>query len=113
MVQEKMALLCTFKPDKLKSTTEMRELFTGSYNRFIEMNTLEFKCWWVDEEKGEWGALYIFESEKALNDYINSEIWQKLVPEKYGCKPSWRIVRPGPIISKKELTICDKSWISD
>jgi len=113
MESEKRALMCVFKPEKLKATDEMREWFMGSYPRFLDMDTLEYKCWWCNQEKKEWGALYIFKSAEALAAYVQSDIWQKVVPEKYGCVPTWQIVEPGPIISKKEITVGAKSWISD
>jgi len=113
MATEKRALMCVFRPDKLKTTQEMREWFSGSYPRFLEMEGVEFKCWWVDQQKQEWGAFYVFKSEKALNEYINSDIWEKVVPEKYGCVPTWTVVEVGLIISKKIITTKEKSWISD
>lgn len=113
MPAEKKALMCVFRPERLKSTDEMREWFTGSYPRFMEMDSVEFKCWWVDQEKGEWGALYIFTSEADLNAYVASDIWLKVVPEKYGCTPTWRIVEPGPVISKKLLGDASDSWMSE
>lgn len=112
MAEEKRALLCVFKPNRLKATSEMREMFMGSYPRFLEMDTLEFKCWWCDQKNGEWGALYIFKSEKALNEYVSSDIWQKVVPEKYGCVPTWRVVEPGPILVKQAIIKADGSWMS-
>ena len=113
MATEKRALMCVFKPDELKSTAEMREMFSGSYPRFLEMETLDFKCWWCDQKNKQWGAVYIFKSEEALNEYVNSDIWQKIVPEKYGCVPTWNIVEPGPILSKKEIKAAENSWIDD
>ena len=113
MAAEKRALMCVFRPDKLKTTQEMREWFSGSYPRFLEMEGVEFKCWWVDQEKQEWGAFYVFKSEKALREYVASDIWLKVVPEKYGCKPTWTVVEVGLIISKKIITTKENSWISD
>ncbi|MCK4817728.1 hypothetical protein KA005_18305 [bacterium] len=113
MAMEKRALMCVFKPDKRKPTEEMREWFTGSYPRFLEMETLEFKCWWCDQKGQEWGAFYVFKSEEALNEYVASDIWQKVVPEKYGCVPTWTVVEPGPILAKKVITIAKDSWMSD
>ena len=112
MTTEKKALMCVFRPKKLKSTDEMREWFTGSYDRFMEMDSVEFKCWWVDQEKGEWGSLYVFTSEDALNAYVASDVWLKVVPEKYGCTPEWRVVEPGPIIAKTTLTEAAGSWLA-
>ena len=113
MATEKRALMAVFKPDKLKSTAEMREMFSGSYPVFLGMEKVEFKCWWCDQEKQQWGALYIFTSEEALNEYVASDLWQKVVPEKYGCVPTCSVVEPGPILAKKEIKAAEKSWISE
>ena len=113
MATEKRALMCVFRPDVLKTTAEMREMFMGSHPRFLAMETLEFKCWWCDQEAKEWGAFYIFESEEAANEYVASDVWQKVVPEKYGCVPTWSIVEPGPIIAKKELRTGRNTWLND
>jgi hypothetical protein len=112
MAQEKRALWCVFKPERLKTTAEMRDMFTGSYPRFLEMDALEFKCWWCDQKNGEWGALYIFKSEEALNEYISSDTWQKVVPEKYGCVPTWKVLEPGPILAKRVIRNSEGSWTS-
>lgn len=113
MATEKRALMCVFRPDKLKTTQEMRDWFAGSYPRFLEMESMESKCWWIDQQRQEWGALYVFKSEKALNEYINSDTWKKVVPEKYGCIPTWKVVEVGLIISKKMIKSKENSWISD
>jgi hypothetical protein len=97
---EKRALFCVFKPDRLETSEEMRKQFESSYPIFAEMASVEFKCWWVDQENGEWGAFYIFRSEQELNTYINSERWLKVIPEKYGCKPTWRVLEPALVLSK-------------
>ena len=51
MSTEKKALMCVFRPERLKSTEEMREWFSGSYHRFLEMDSVESKTWWVNQEK--------------------------------------------------------------
>jgi hypothetical protein len=79
MITEKRALMCVFRPGKLKGTQEMREWYASSYPRFLEMESVEFKCWWCDQEKQEWGAFYVFKTEEALKEYIASDIWQKVV----------------------------------
>jgi hypothetical protein len=48
-----------------------------------------------------------------LDDYVNGDTWTKVVPEKYGCTPTWQVVEVGPIISKKEIRVAKDSWISD
>jgi len=113
MSTEKRALMCVFKPDKLKSTKEMRAMFSGSYPTFLDRDDVEFKCWWCDKENGQWGAFYIFTSEEALEEYVKSDLWLKVVPEKYGCIPTWNIVEPGPILSKKEIKVAKNSWESE
>ncbi|MBN2333187.1 MAG: hypothetical protein JXO49_11560 [Deltaproteobacteria bacterium] len=113
MKTEKRALRCVFKPGKMKTTAEMREWFMGSYPKFMAMESLEFKCWWCNQEKQEWGALYIFKSAEAVEEYVKSDVWLKVVPEKYGCVPTWDIVETGLILSKKEITSADDSWMSD
>jgi hypothetical protein len=113
MTTEKRALWVVFKPDKLEDTAVMREKFMGSYPIFKDMSSLVSKCWWCNQEKGEWGALYIFNSEKELQDYITSDLWLNKVPAKYGCTPEMTILEPGPILSKKTITEGQGSWESD
>lgn len=113
MSTEKRALLVEFKPDKLKSTSEMREMFSGSYPMFFNNEMVEFKCWFINQEEGCWGALYIWKSADSLNDYVTGDLWTKAVPEKYGCTPTWKILEVGPIISKMEIGAPEKSWISE
>jgi 2-iminobutanoate/2-iminopropanoate deaminase len=104
MAGGKRALMAVFKPAKLKSVSEMQEMFRGSYPVFRDMESVQFKSWWIDEENGEWGAFYLFDTEESLRRYVESERWLKVVPEKYGCVPQWRAVEPGPILSKIKVT---------
>ena len=113
MSSEKTGLLVEFKPDKVKSTAEMREMFSGSYPIFLNNDLLEFKCWFVNQEEGTWGALYIWKSAQAVKDYVTSDLWTKVVPEKYGCTPTWKVIEVGPIIAKKEIKAPENSWTSD
>jgi len=110
MVTEKRGFYCVFRPDKMKSTEEMREMFETSYPKFLDMDTVEFKCWWCDQEKKEWGAFYVFKSEEALKEYVASNHWQKVAPEKYGCVPTWVSLEVGAIISKRVITTFEGSW---
>ena len=113
MATEKRALMVTFEPDELKPTADMRDLFIGSYPRFAEMEAVEYKCWWVDQENRKWGAIYVFKSEEELQAYVASDIWLKVVPEKYGCVPSWVSVEIGSILSKTIIVNGEKSWLSN
>ena len=101
---DKRALLVTFKPDKLPSTEELRAQFKTSYPVFRGMDSVEYKCWWVDQDRGEWGAMYVFRSAGALDDYLASDLWRNKVPAKYGCRPTWRIAEVGLILSKAMIT---------
>jgi hypothetical protein len=110
MPTKKRALYCVFRPEKMPSTEEMRKLFETSYPIFVDMDPVEFKCWWCDQKKKEWGAFYVFRSEKTLNEYVNSDHWQKVAPKKYGCIPQWVSLEVGAIISKKVITTFEGSW---
>ncbi len=113
MTSQKKALWVVFKPKEPVSTARMREQFLGSYPVFKDMPGLFSKCWWCNEEKGEWGALYIFYSEAALNEYLKSDRWLKTVPEKYGIRPETVVILdPGPILCKETITEEENSWIS-
>lgn len=113
MATERKAMLVTFKMDKTMSTAEWRERFSGSYNIFRDMPGLLSKCWWCDQERGVWGAYYIFDSEKALQEYMNSDLWVNKVPKKYGTNPEVTIIEPGPILCKQVITDAEDSWMTE
>jgi len=113
MMRDKRVLFCVFKPDKMENTSKMRELFSTSYPKFLEIEEVEFKCWWCDQERKEWGALYVFQSKQALEKYVASDLWRKVVPEKYGCVPTWVSLEVGAIISKKIIREFEGSWQDD
>jgi len=110
MATEKRGFYCVFKPKKMPTTEEMRTLFESSYPIFLNMDSVEFKCWWCDQEKKEWGAFYVFKSEKALREYVNSDHWQKVAPEKYGCVPTWSALEVATMISKEIVINFETSW---
>ncbi len=110
MATEKRALWVWFKPDTLPSTSELREQFIGSYPVFRDMDPVEYKCWWVDQDAGQWGALYVFKDAASLEEYLASNRWNKVIPEKYGCVPKWRVLEPGLILSKAVITEAAGSW---
>jgi hypothetical protein len=113
MATERKAMWVVFKMDKQMSSAEWRERFSGAYQVIFDLPGLFFKSWWTNQEKGEWGALYIFDSEKDLREYISSDLWVNKIPEKYGCKPEVTLLDPGPIIAKETLTKAENSWLSD
>jgi len=113
MATEKKAMLVVFKMNKKMSTDEWREKFSDGYQVISSLPGLFFKCWWCAQQKGEWGALYIFDSEKDLEAYIKSDLWMNKVPEKYGSRPEVTILDPGPMIIKKLVTAPENSWMTE
>jgi hypothetical protein len=113
MTTEKRVLYCAFRPEKMPGTNEMRKLFETSYPIFMGMDAVEYKCWWCNQEKKEWGAFYVFKSEELLRKYVESDHWQKVAPQKYGCIPEWAALDVGCIISKKVITTFEGSWRSE
>ena len=110
---EKKALWVVFRPKKPVELKKMREMYLGSYPHFKEMPSLYAKTWWVNEEKNEWGAMYIFNSQKELDDYVASDRWQNKVPEKYGCKPEIQAVLDiGAILFKETVLSGEDSWLT-
>jgi len=113
MKTEKKGLICVFKPENLMSTEAMREKFIANYLTFLEMESVEFKCWWCDQKKKEWGAFHVFRSNDELDAYLESDTWKRVIPERWGCKPMWSVVEVGLILSKKILTRAEDSWVSE
>ena len=113
MAKEKKAMWVVFKMDKTLSKAEWRERFSGSYEIFRNMPGVFSKCWWCNQEKSEWGAYYIFNSEQELQAYITSDLWVNKVPEKYGAVPEVTIVDPGPILCKEVVTAVENSWMTE
>jgi hypothetical protein len=110
VAEEKRALWVVFQPQQMPSTQELRAQFSTSYPAFAEMAAVEYKCWWVDQEQGQWGAFYLFRSAAELQAYLASDRWTKVIPEKYGCTPFWRVLEAGLVLSKQVITQAGGSW---
>lgn len=114
MTSEKKALWVVFRPESPENIPAMREKFLVSYPVFREMPGLFSKVWWCDQEKGEWGAMYIFNSDAELQEYIHSDMWVRKVPEKYGYRPEIvAILDLGPILYKDAVTEGENSWLTE
>ncbi len=110
---EKKALWVVFRPKNPVELKKMREMYLGSYPHFKEMSSLYAKTWWVNQEKNEWGAMYIFNSQKELDNYIASDRWLNKVPKKYGCKPEIQAVLDiGAILFKEQVISGEDSWLT-
>lgn len=113
MAIEKKAMLVVFKMDKTMSKTEWRERLSAGYKIFKDMPGIFSKCWWINQEKNEWGSYYVFNSESDLQNYINSDLWVNQIPKRYNTKPEITIVDPGPILYKKVVTDAVGSWVTE
>ena len=114
MVSSKKALWVVFRPKDPENVDTMREKFLVSYHAFRDMPGLFSKVWWCDSEKGEWGAMYIFDSEDDLQEYIHSDRWMNKIPEKYGYRPEVvAVLDIGAILYKETVTQGHGSWLSE
>ena len=112
MPKEKKALWVVFRPNEKLDVEQMRKKFMGSYPHFRDMESLYSKTWWVNPEKNEWGAMYIFNSQKELDEYVASDRWRNKVPEKYGCKPEIvAVLDIGAILFKEKVVEGEDSWL--
>jgi hypothetical protein len=108
---DKKAVWVVFRPKDPISVGRMREMFLGSYPHFEQMSELYAKTWWVDEAKNEWGAMYIFNSQQAVDEYLASDRWRNKVPLKYGCKPEVvAVLDIGAILFQEKVTTGENSW---
>jgi len=91
---------------------KMRDMYMGSYPHFKDMPSLYAKTWWVDEDKNEWGAMYIFNSQKELDAYLATDRWINKIPAKYGCTPEITILDIGALLFKEKVTSGEDSWLT-
>ena len=113
MASEKKAAWVVFKMDQKMSTDEWRERFSPAYDIIYNLPGLYSKCYWVNQEREEWGALYVFDSEEDLDSYLTSDLWVNKIPAKFGCKPEVTILDPGPIIAKEQVSAAKDSWLTN
>ncbi len=114
MVSKKKALWVVFRPENPGSVDAVREKFLVSYQAFRDMPGLFSKVWWCNSEKGEWGAMYIFNSDEDLQEYLHSDRWLNKVPQKYGYKPEIvAVLDLGAILYKNVVVKGENSWLTD
>ncbi len=107
---DKKALWVVFSPKDPLSLKKMRDMHLGSYPHFRDMPSLYAKTWWVNEEQNQWGAMYIFDCQKDIDEYLASDRWKNIIPKKYGCTPKATILDLGPILFKEKVTTGEDSW---
>ena len=122
MATEKKAMFVRFKMDKnvvfilhkkRMNKNEWRERFNRLFKLIWDMPGIFFKSYWINQEKGEWGAFYIFDSEKELQEYLTSFLWVWAIPSLFGAAEEINILEPGPIICKKAVTQPGNTWITE
>jgi hypothetical protein len=113
MPSEKKAMWVVFKMDKMPSKEEMRERFKKLYHIYRDHPALESKYWWVNEEKNEWGAFYIFRSDKVLREYLKADLWLKDIPGRWGNPAVVTVLDLAAVLSKETITRPEHSWISE
>lgn len=112
MAEQRKALWVVFRPEEPVDLDRMREMYLGSYPHFAGMESLFAKTWWVNQEKNEWGALYIFNSQKDVDEYLASDRWKNKVPEKYGCRPEVvAVLDIGAVMCKERVVDGEASWL--
>lgn len=112
MEGKKKAMWVVFKMDKMPAKEEMRKKFSALYSIYRDHPAIDSKCWWVNEERREWGAFYVFRSEELLQEYLKSDLWVKEIPGRWGVRPEVTIVDPGPILCKEPVTRPEDSWVT-
>lgn len=112
MAIEKKALWVVFKLKEGQTKEEMRKEHLKVYDMFLNMPGLFSKLFWFNQDKDEWGSLYVFNSEKDLQNYITSDLWLHQIPATFG-KPEMTIVEPGPILYKSAVTKGENSWLEE
>ena len=54
---------------------ELKAKLTSVATPFSEIPGCQWKIWIMEEEKNEGGGIYLFRSEKALEDFLQSPLW--------------------------------------
>ena len=110
MATDKKAMWVVFRMDEMISTAELRERFAAAYDIFRDMPGLFSKTWWINQEKKEWGALYVFNSQKEQEEYANSDLWLNKVPAKWGVTPEVTVLEVAAVLTQAAVTKAEKSW---
>lgn len=110
---DKKAMWVVFKMDKMPTKEELRERFKNLYHIYRDHPAIESKCWWVNEEKNEWGAFYVFRSDEVLQEYLKSDLWLKTIPGRWGAPAVVTVLDLAATLYKEKIIQPDQSWLSE
>ena len=113
MKSEKKAMWVVFKMKALPSKEEMRERFQTLYHIYRDHPAIEYKAWYMNEEKLEWGAFYVFRSQELLAEYLKADLWTKEIPGRWGVTPEYTVLDLCAVVSKSLITDGQDSWMAD
>ena len=87
-----IATLVLFRDEARRWTREaLVEAFEGSAPLYRGMAGLRSKAYLIDEERGEFGGFYVWESREQMAAVQQSDRWRASVRERYGIEPSVRV----------------------
>ena len=73
------------------TSAELREIFESSAPTYRGMAGLRSKVYVIDEERGEFGGFYLWESREQLQRVQGSTAWVAAVRARYGITPTIRV----------------------
>ena len=87
-----IATLVLFRDEARRWTREaLVEAFEGSAPLYRGMAGLRSKAYLIDEERGEFGGFYVWESREQMAAVQQTDRWRASVRERYGIEPSVRV----------------------
>ncbi|MBS4730352.1 YdhR family protein [Mycobacterium sp. SM1] len=103
------ALITSFElPDF--DTQKILESSEKGVNNYLKRPGLVYKAYLLNPEAKKFGAVYLFENEQTLNEFVTSDRWKNQIPAIWGVAPTasdfdvpilvdntrYKVIRPGP-----------------
>lgn len=87
-----IATLVLFRDEERRYTSaQLREIFEGSVPSYRGIAGLRSKVYVIDEERGEFGGFYLWESREQMGRVQGSDDWLETVRARYGITPTIRV----------------------
>lgn len=87
-----IATLVLFRDEERRYTSaQLREIFEGSAPSYRGLDGLRSKVYVIDEERGEFGGFYLWESREQMRRGQGSDEWLAAVRGRYGITPTIRL----------------------